>query len=557
MGAITPQALLAWAAFGYLLLRGLRYLLGARLYLTSALREVRLRPVSREQIDPGELRLLRLLDAELATAGFRHLGFGQITPMLTHYGAPLPMSIYMNEKLPGYAFVRRHWAPEYGLLVELEIRTDLGEREQMVTLNTPFSGAGAPPEMRIEGYPGLSVSELVERHKARLSMEPTTGTAEEANLERLFHRVEADVRAVRAFYRARKWTVSTRDPALDRFTLRGAFALTHNSQKLFGARPPPRTTQAVAASILPPISFEEQRTLRIEADLHDTLQVAEYPQAAPGIPWPLLTAIMLTALVSFAAMTWLWNAYVAALILAAVTLHEAGHAFAMRALGYRDVHVFFIPLLGAMTVGRPVATSVRNRLLVLLAGPLPGLWLAVLLLVIEHVCGPMRLLHISALTLLILNGLNLLPFTPLDGGRALEALSRPESAWRWGVHAASAAGLLGLAAYTRDPLLTVLGVVWIALLPQQLLSHRLRRAVAAEVSDRTDFRSVVRATLEIMTMPRYARIRAPTRQITARTIARLFAESTATSGDRIWGAIAYAAAWIPVIAAAMLWSRPG
>jgi len=194
---------------------------------------------------------------------------------------------------------------------------------------------------------------------------------------------------------------------------------------------------------------------------------------------------------------------------------------------------------------------------VLLAGPLPGLWLAVLLLVIEHVCGPMRLLHISALTLLILNGLNLLPFTPLDGGRALEALSRPESAWRWGVHAASAAGLLGLAAYTRDPLLTVLGVVWIALLPQQLLSYRLRRAVAAEVSDRTDFRSVVRATLEVMTMPRYARIRAPTRQITARTIARLFAESTATSGDRIWGAIAYAAAWIPVIAAAMLWSRPG
>jgi hypothetical protein len=52
-------------------------------------------------------------------------------------------------------------------------------------------------------------------------------------------------------------------------------------------------------------------------------------------------------------------------------------------------------------------------------------------------------------------------------------------------------------------------------------------------------------------------LRAGTRQVTARAIAHLFSESTATPADRIWGAIAYAAAWIPVVAAAVLWAKPG
>jgi hypothetical protein len=201
-----------------------------------------------------------------------------------------------------------------------------------------------------------------------------------------------------------------------------------------------------------------------------------------------------------------------------------------------------------------VATSVRNRIVVLLAGPLPGLWLAVVVLALDEVYGPLRLLRVSALTLLLLNGLNLLPFTPLDGGRALEALGRPESSWRLVVHGASAAGLLALAAFTKDPLIAALGLLWVALLPRQLHSYRLRRAVAAAVTNRGDFPEVVRAALDVMTTPPYARLRAATRQATARAIGRVFADSTATSRDRAWGAIAYATAWIPLIAGAWLWS---
>jgi hypothetical protein len=208
-----------------------------------------------------------------------------------------------------------------------------------------------------------------------------------------------------------------------------------------------------------------------------------------------------------------------------------------------------------MTVGRSVTTTVRDRLAVLLAGPVPGLCLAVVLLAIEQAYAPATLLRMSALALLILNGLNLLPFTPLDGGRALETLTRPESVWRLVVHAASAVGLLAVAAYLRDPVIATIGLFWAVLFPRQLLGYRLRRSVAAAVHDRADLQSVLRVALETMSTPRYAAWRAGTRQVTARTLARLFSESLATPADRRWGAIAYAAAWIPAAIAMILWTR--
>ncbi len=227
----------------------------------------------------------------------------------------------------------------------------------------------------------------------------------------------------------------------------------------------------------------------------------------------------------------------------------------MRLLGYRDVHVFFVPLLGAMTVGRSVTTTVRDRLTVLLAGPVPGLWLAVVLLAFDAAYTPLTLLlRMSALALLILNGLNLLPLTPLDGGRALESLTRPESVWRLIVHGVSAVGLLCVATYLRDPVIALIGLFWAVLIPRQLQAYRLRRAVAAEVRDRADFQGVVRVALETMSAPRYVLWRAGTRQVNARTLARLFSESLATPADRKWGAIAYATAWVPVAVALVLWT---
>jgi Zn-dependent protease len=559
------MTIFAWVLFGYALLYGVRYLLGARVYLTCALREVDVKSISREQLDPAELRLLTSLDDELAAAGFRHLGFGQVAPFLTYYAQGLPVSVFVNERLPAYALVRQHAAPEYGNLVEAEVWTTFGPSGyRLVTVNTLFSRHFTPRSLRVEGYQGMSVAALVERHAARVAADCVKRVGlgqtlleqaplahapiQHSTLESAIALVATTIAELRSEFREHGWVVPTTDHALDRFTLRGAFALTHYRRRVFGARK--KDSQKPQ-----PIPSDDERLLRIEADLRAISRVADNPESAPGTPWPLLTVIGMSGLLSFVAMAWLWNPPVAALILAAITLHEAGHAVAMRMLGYRDVHVFFVPLLGAMTVGRSVTTTVRDRLAVLLAGPVPGLWLAVVLLAIDAVYMPVTLLRMSALALLILNGLNLLPLTPLDGGRALECLTRPESVWRLVVHGASAVGLLAVATYLRDPLIATIGLFWAVLFPRQLLAYRLRRQVATEVRDRADFRGVVRVALETMSAPRYAAWRAGTRQATARTLARLFSESLATSADRKWGVIAYASAWIPAVVAALLWTR--
>ncbi len=545
----SGAVVIAWVLFVYVLLYGIRYLLGARIYLTCGLREVETRLIPRQQIEPDELRLLSLLDGELLEAGFRHLGFGASSPFLTYYGSPFKFSVFVNERLPAYALVREPAAPEYDNLVELEIGTVYAAGYRLITLNALFSEPFFADNLRMEAYQGLSVAGMVERHAARVAAERTSPiSGGHATLEDILGLASASLAELREKFRRRNWVAPTTDPKLDRFTLHGAFALTHYSRRVFGAR------KIVPKSSLSGPS-EDERLLRIEADCRAVLRVADSPEPLPGTPWPLIMVIGASGLLSFIAMALLWNVAVAAVILAAITFHEAGHALAMRRFGYRDVHIFFVPLLGAMTVGSPATTTVRDRLAVLLAGPVPGLWLGVLLLAIDQSYGPVRLLRMSALALLILNGLNLLPFTPLDGGRALEALTRPESVWRLVVHAASAVGLLAVAAFSRDPVIAAIGLLWAVLFPRQLLGYRLRRAVAAGIRDRADSRGVMRVTLETLSVAPFAKYRAAVRQATARVFVRLFSESLATPADRRWGAIAYLSAWIPLAAAVLLWVR--
>jgi Zn-dependent protease len=584
---MSPGTILAWAAFAYLLLFAVRYVLAARIFLTGALREVEAQPIDRQRLEPGELRLLALLNDELAAAGFRPLGFIAVTPSVTYFERPLISGVFVNEHIPAYAFVNRRSTPEYKRLVELSVTTDLSGGE-IVTVDTPVASTFVPPGVHLEALPGHSVGAVVARHLERVEVARAAANGSipgRLTLQGAADLTAAGVGRARSMFRERKWVVATSDPRLDRFTLRGAFTIVHLSRRSVAARkrggggapaagvPVPKSGAAApssealvpsSAALVPELGAapapaawsvsEDDRALRVEADLQAVLQVAEHPETPPGTPWSLIVLVAATAILSFLAMTAFWNTYVAALILAVVAFHEAGHATAMRLFGYRDVHVFFVPLLGAMTVGRQVTRSVRDRMAVLFAGPVPGLWLAVVLLAVDQSYGPVELLRKAALALLILNGLNLLPLTPLDGGRVLEALSGPESVWRPLVHGLSAAGLLALGAYLGDPIFLVLGAAWGALLRRSVMRHRLFRAVAGAVLDRGDFHQVSRAALEVMMTPPYAKWRAATRQVTARTIARLFAESVATPADRRWGAVAYASAWIPVAVAWLLWT---
>ncbi|MGF1464962.1 MAG: site-2 protease family protein [Sandaracinaceae bacterium] len=137
------------------------------------------------------------------------------------------------------------------------------------------------------------------------------------------------------------------------------------------------------------------------------------------LTWLWVLAISAAAtLASFAGWFDPWTGVV---ILVVLAIHEGGHFLAMLASGYRNVKVFFLPFLGAATIGKPIDRTLAKELFVLLAGPVPGALLGISLLLVPGASdNPWTS---PLITFLIgLNLVNLLPFVPLDGGRVVHAL---------------------------------------------------------------------------------------------------------------------------------------
>jgi Zn-dependent protease len=109
-------------------------------------------------------------------------------------------------------------------------------------------------------------------------------------------------------------------------------------------------------------------------------------------------------------------------------VHELGHLLAMRWFGYRNIQMFFIPFFGAAVTGTRHAAPVWQQVVVVLMGPLPGLAAGLLATVLWH---PDRDTWLGAVVfwLVLVNGLNLLPFVPLDGGRVLDLLLFGRQPW--------------------------------------------------------------------------------------------------------------------------------
>jgi len=159
-------------------------------------------------------------------------------------------------------------------------------------------------------------------------------------------------------------------------------------------------------------------------------------------------------------------------LVAVLLFHELGHWAAMRASGYRDTRIFFIPFFGAAVSGRSGDGSPFKEGVVLLAGPLPGLLLAIPILVAGTAWHEQGLTR-AGLTLLGVNAFNLLPLVPLDGGRLFELiLFGRHPVLENGFRACAVAGLGGLALWMHD---VVLGVLAALVAVGGLVAPRFRR----------------------------------------------------------------------------------
>jgi Zn-dependent protease len=112
----------------------------------------------------------------------------------------------------------------------------------------------------------------------------------------------------------------------------------------------------------------------------------------------------------------------ATLILVPILLfHECGHYVAMRVFRYRNLRMFFIPFFGAAVAGRHYNVPGWKKAVVFLMGPVPGILVGAVMGAIGILLHK-DILLMPAAVMLMLNGFNLLPILPLDGGWVLHTL---------------------------------------------------------------------------------------------------------------------------------------
>jgi len=137
-----------------------------------------------------------------------------------------------------------------------------------------------------------------------------------------------------------------------------------------------------------------------------------------------LTGFSMLAMIAFEAQRGGWLFGVGFVVL--IFLHEMGHAYAIRREGLQAGWPVFIPFFGAMITmqGRPQSRAAEAR--IAYGGPLAGT-LASLLTAAVYLLTGSRIWLGLAHTGFFLNLFNLVPMSPLDGGRVAQAFSRRAS----------------------------------------------------------------------------------------------------------------------------------
>jgi Zn-dependent protease len=148
---------------------------------------------------------------------------------------------------------------------------------------------------------------------------------------------------------------------------------------------------------------------------------------------------LLSMFVSVGAYTLYWGLPFAVGFVLLLFVHEMGHVIQLRREGIRASAPYFIPFLGAVIGMREMPKHALAEARVGLAGPVLGTAGALAALAIG-VLTDSDFFRALAFTGFFLNLFNLLPVSPLDGGRAAAAISP----WLWLVGMLALAGFLFL-----------------------------------------------------------------------------------------------------------------
>ena len=133
-------------------------------------------------------------------------------------------------------------------------------------------------------------------------------------------------------------------------------------------------------------------------------------------------------LVSVAAYALIWGWKFGAVFVALLFIHEIGHVIQLRREGVKASAPMFIPFLGAFVAMKELPKDAGAEARVGLAGPVLGTLGCLIPLALWQATGD-PFWQAATFIGLFLNLFNLLPILPLDGGRAMAALS----SWIWAI----------------------------------------------------------------------------------------------------------------------------
>ena len=170
-----------------------------------------------------------------------------------------------------------------------------------------------------------------------------------------------------------------------------------------------------------------------------------------GLKWGKLATTGGTMLLSLALYATIWGWPYAAGFIALMFAHEMGHYVAARQCGLDVGAPAFIPFVGAWINLKEQPRDVRTEAYVAVAGPLVGTVAAVAVYLWGRWTGSTLLLAI-AYAGLFLNLFNLLPVSPLDGGR-ITAIISPR-VWLIG-----APVMLAMLFYRPSPILAIIAII--------------------------------------------------------------------------------------------------
>jgi len=145
-----------------------------------------------------------------------------------------------------------------------------------------------------------------------------------------------------------------------------------------------------------------------------------------------------------------------------LVVHELGHLIAMKHFEYKKLKMIFLGPL-ALAMGEKGKTNPNEELIIFLAGPVPGIVLGFMLLLSSLFLNIPDNENIYFF-LIVINGFNLLPLFPLDGGQLFKLMFFQREKESLIFLACSLAGLIGLQFYIFDIGLLIISVFILSIL---------------------------------------------------------------------------------------------